>query len=89
MKEEDLYEEDFYAPTTCRVFWGSHGCDKPRGHRGRHLCQSCGSWWERLLPWRLRLRWTGYVGAYPYYGPETQFYGEDAKLPSRKAGHAK
>jgi hypothetical protein len=23
----------------CRVFWGSHGCRKQRGHLGRHLCQ--------------------------------------------------
>jgi len=27
---------------SCRVYWGSHGCDRPRGHRGPHLC-SCGS----------------------------------------------
>lgn len=23
---------------TCRVYWGSHGCSLPRGHRGVHLC---------------------------------------------------
>lgn len=22
----------------CRVFWGSHGCELPRGHQGRHVC---------------------------------------------------
>lgn len=22
----------------CRVYWGSHGCDKPRGHWWRHRC---------------------------------------------------
>lgn len=24
----------------CRVFWGSHGCHKQRGHRGLHVCSS-------------------------------------------------
>jgi hypothetical protein len=24
----------------CRVFWGSHGCSKQRGHRGLHWCSS-------------------------------------------------
>lgn len=22
----------------CETFWGSHGCRKPAGHIGRHLC---------------------------------------------------
>lgn len=22
----------------CRVYWGSHGCEKPRGHEGEHMC---------------------------------------------------
>ncbi len=22
----------------CRVYWGSHGCSKPRGHTGIHFC---------------------------------------------------
>lgn len=22
----------------CRVYWGSHGCKKHRGHTGPHLC---------------------------------------------------
>lgn len=27
----------------CRVYWGSHGCRKQRGHLGKHLCQpGCG-----------------------------------------------
>lgn len=25
----------------CRVYWGSHGCSKQRGHLGRHYCGSC------------------------------------------------
>jgi len=24
----------------CRVYWGTHGCKKQRGHCGRHRCQS-------------------------------------------------
>lgn len=52
----------------CRVYWGSHGCDRPRGHTGPHLCLSC--WTEDEAGW---------VGAPPYYGPETFFYGEDAE----------
>lgn len=23
----------------CRVFWGTHGCSKQRGHVGRHFCE--------------------------------------------------
>lgn len=22
----------------CRVYWGTHGCRKQRGHLGKHLC---------------------------------------------------
>jgi hypothetical protein len=22
----------------CDVYWGSHGCERPRGHRGQHKC---------------------------------------------------
>lgn len=29
-----------YPETLCRVFWYSHGCDRPRGHRDLHLCTS-------------------------------------------------
>lgn len=25
---------------TCRVFWGSHGCSKQRGHIGQHVCST-------------------------------------------------
>lgn len=55
----------------CRVYWGSHGCFKRRGHRGHCLCDcECkrhpdpGSFC---------------VCAYPYYGPDTKFYGEDVE----------
>lgn len=27
---------------TCDVYWGSHGCDKDRGHLGRHVCRDEG-----------------------------------------------
>jgi hypothetical protein len=49
----------------CRVYWGSHGCALPRGHDGPHLCRCA---WEDPRD---------SVGAPPYYGPETHFYGED------------
>ena len=26
------------AIVECRVYWGSHGCDLPRGHDGEHVC---------------------------------------------------
>lgn len=55
------------APPKCRVYWGSHGCCLPRGHDGPHLCD-CAD-----VPPEL-----GGVGKPPYYGPSTQFYGEDA-----------
>jgi hypothetical protein len=57
----------------CRVYWGSHGCDKLRGHAGPHICASCYDPKETK----------GYVGAPPYYGPETRFYGEDALAAER------
>jgi hypothetical protein len=61
----------------CDVYWGSHGCDKRRHHRGsRHKCDPC-KWGPlhalaQLLGMHRRCaeRW-------PYYGPETRFYGED------------
>lgn len=56
----------------CRVYWGSHGCDRPRGHEGPHLCLTCWSSDE-----------DGWVGAPPYYGPETNFYGEDITTERR------
>jgi hypothetical protein len=52
----------------CRVYWGSHGCDLERGHTGEHVCLLCYDPDDA----------GGYVGAPPYYGPDTQFYGEDA-----------
>jgi hypothetical protein len=63
------------------VYWGSHGCHLPYGHTGPHLCHCAKPNWHAYLP-------EGYynpdthawnVGAPPYYGPETNFYGEDAE----------
>lgn len=61
---------------TCRVYWGSsHGCDRPRGHLGPHLCLTCRTDDE-----------DGWVGAPPYYGPGTRFYGEDVKADEPGVG---
>lgn len=64
----DRQQESDARPPLCCVYWGSHGCDRPRGHAGSHLCLSC---WEPSED--------GWVGAPPYYGPDTKFYGEDAE----------
>lgn len=55
----------------CDVNWGSHGCDLPRGHDPYCRCD-CGVPDEddEINP----------VGIYPYYGPETIFYGDDVPL---------
>lgn len=54
----------------CRVYWGSHGCALPRGHVGDHIC---GCAWKDTQPG------VANVGAPPYYGAGTHFYGEDAE----------
>jgi hypothetical protein len=28
------------AKGPCRVYWSSHGCQKQRGHKGRHYCEN-------------------------------------------------
>jgi hypothetical protein len=52
----------------CRVYWGSHGCRLERGHDGPHICD-CAD--DEPSPGVVN------VGAPPYYGPDTRFYGED------------
>lgn len=54
----------------CRVYWGSHGCSLERDHDGPHLCDCHvdAKYPDGVVN----------VGAPPYYGPETNFYGEDA-----------
>ena|GEM_PF-5268842 len=53
----------------CDTYWGSHGCDLPRGHPGWCVCWSCYDPADTV----------GYVGAFPYYGADTNFYGEGAE----------
>lgn len=67
------------ATTGCRVYWGSHGCKLERGHDGPHLC-SCTDDPGIDPETKEYIDDPGCfnVGAPPYYGPETRFYGEDA-----------
>ena len=65
----------------CRVYWGSHGCDLPRGHEGPHRCVCADDpGYDRDT--RLYPNGSRNVGAPPYYGPDTVFYGEDAPKAS-------
>lgn len=59
----------------CRVYWGSHGCRFERGHEGPHECDCCDCDNHPDDPETL-----GYlcVAKPPYYGSDTNFYGEDA-----------
>lgn len=68
----------------CRVYWGSHGCNLARGHEGPHRCSCADDDDMDCDPLtRIILRGDGEgclsVGAFPYYGPETNFYGEDVR----------
>ncbi len=54
---------------TCKVYWGSHGCDRPQGHEGDHWCDCC-ECEDHPDPD------SGCVAGPPYYGPDTNFYGE-------------
>ena len=55
----------------CHVYWGSHGCSRPKGHDGDHWCDCC-TCENHPDPD------SGCVAGPPYYGPDTLFYGEDA-----------
>jgi hypothetical protein len=59
---------------TCRVYWGSHGCDRPRGHDGPHACDCC-----ECEDHDRDHRERGCVAKPPYYGEATHFWGEDAQ----------
>lgn len=63
----------------CRVYWGSHGCSLERGHAGLCIC-SCAFGEDGPQDPRADFIEEGVlnVGAPPYYGPDTFFYGEDA-----------
>ncbi len=67
--------------TICRVYWGSHGCSRPRGHDGHHwCCCECVMHPDQD---------SGCVGTWPYYDDErivTKFYGEDTEPPARGEG---
>ena len=67
---DDPFDGTLYE--VCRVYWGSHGCDLPRGHDPAipHMCLSCLPGYGEDMG--------GYVGMPPYYGTDTRFYGEDA-----------
>jgi hypothetical protein len=66
----------------CRVYWGSHGCDKVRGHGGEHICTGCGPCYSSLKP-GLDAYWGVMVH---HHGPADitldpqYFYGEDVEL---------
>jgi len=68
----------------CRVYWGSHGCNLERGHDGPHHCD-CADEGGFDPETREYYDEPGVfnVGAPPYYGPETSFYGEDATPKER------
>lgn len=60
----------------CRVYWGSHGCDLPRGHdpvKQPHACDCC-----ECRDHDRDHEAEGCVALPPYYGPGTKFVGEDA-----------
>jgi hypothetical protein len=62
------------APAKCHVYWGSHGCQNPRGH-GPEIPHECNCCECKNHPDDLSC-----VAKPPYYGPETLFYGEDAEM---------
>lgn len=68
--------------TACRTYWGSHGCRLERGHDGEHLCDCTFNEDGSLKPHMDSPEGiaddNGNVGRAPYYGPDTNFYGEDA-----------
>lgn len=60
-------------PDVCDVYWGSHGCDLPRGHDDWHWCDCCTG------PNHSEQN-SGCVGAYPYYGVgKFRFAGADVR----------
>jgi len=64
---------------SCRVYWGSHGCDLPRGHPADqpHDCGCCECEHHPYPDWPDTNVLC--VAKPPYYGPDTRFYGEDAE----------
>lgn len=66
----------------CRTYWGSHGCNFERGHDGAHECSCCdcppGHHNGVDAPGLVDDPGVHCVAKPPYYGPGTNFYGEDA-----------
>jgi hypothetical protein len=63
------------SPDSCHVYWGSHGCHRPKLHEGDCWCDccECGDDHPRADDDYLC------VAGPPYYGPRTVFYGADAQ----------
>jgi hypothetical protein len=70
-----------FLENPCRVYWGSHGCAKVRGHGGEHICQGCGP--PPSMTPSLAAYWE-YVSAHAGVADVTLdspiFYGEDVEL---------
>jgi hypothetical protein len=64
------------GPSDCRVYWGSHGCGLGHGHPGSCRCDCCDCGPLHPFP-NDPDRNLVCVGAPPYFGPDTQFYGDD------------
>ena len=62
------------ATRKCDTHWGPHGCHLPVGHNEHHFC--CCDCKNHPDPE------SGCVGAFPYYGAQTQFHGDDAPPPN-------
>ncbi|NDQ58565.1 MAG: hypothetical protein GZ088_15975 [Acidipila sp.] len=70
----------------CKVYWGSHGCQGSHGcclesgHKGPHRCECADDPDVDLVTREFKSDPGVFnVGAFPYYGPETNFYGEDVR----------
>lgn len=76
-ESEEFVPNKFPRPEhDCRVYWGSHGCHLERSHDGHHWCDCCECEGEHTdAP---DDEGTICVASFPYYGPDTNFYGEDA-----------
>jgi hypothetical protein len=51
----------------------------PRGHDGAHECECAFDEGGNRYP-RIEADGVLNIGAPPYYGPDTEFYGEDAEV---------
>lgn len=67
---------------SCRVYWGTHGCEHPRGHPAGmpHECDCCTCASHPDPDPDNPDSEPSCVAGPPYYGPSTLFYGEDTEL---------